>query len=83
MNESDRNKRGSCGDRRPRNDKGDGRGSRDGGRDFRIGKGRRLPTTPPFLGDTIGMNGHIFQYRSENTDPKQFAVTLEKISLRK
>ena len=33
-----------------------------------------------FKGDTADMNGHVFQYRRETTDPKQYSVTLEKLT---
>ena len=33
-----------------------------------------------FKGDTSDMNGHVFQCHSETSDPKQFSVTLEKLS---
>ena len=33
-----------------------------------------------FKGDTVDMNSHVFQYRSETTDPKQYSVTLEKLT---
>lgn len=72
-------RRGSCGVRRPRGGSSGGRGDRDGGQNFRSGRERSLPPNLPFTGDTTEMNKYVFQCRSENADPKQFAVTLEKL----
>ena len=78
MNEIDRNRRGGRGTRKSRSKRDDDRGGRNCGWAFRSDKGRRLPTTLTSTGDTAEMNGHVFKYRSENTYPKQFVVTLEK-----
>ena len=47
---------------------------------YNIHGGRGYTRTETFKGDTPDMNGHMFQCRSETTDPKQYSVTLKKLT---
>ena len=58
---------------------GRGRGNGNGNRSGR-GSGGTGSATKTFLGNTAGMNGHVFQCHAETTTPLQFTKTVSALN---